>query len=238
MIKKGGRRIVEALVVALGVGLPAGASTTAAQVYVSLQGGASFWADADTTIRAAGGGGTGTSTGRAEYGTGFGAAGAVGYGVQNARFELELSARGADIDRMSGSGGVRVGGVTKTFNGSLSDSDVTAAAALANIWYDVATGTAWRPFAGVGVGVARVNLSIGRTDTGWASDFDDTNTVFAFQGGLGIGYEITPKIMANVSYRYFETSTPNFKATIAGADVTAQTEVKVQTVFAGVLVKF
>jgi opacity protein-like surface antigen len=238
MIKKSGRRIVETLGVALCLGVPASASTAAAQVYVSLQGGASFWSDADTTIRAAGGGGTGTSTGRAEHATGFGAAGAVGYGVQNARFEIELSARGADIDRMSGSGGVRVGGVTKTFNGSLSDTDLTAVAALANIWYDVNTGTAWRPFAGVGAGLARVTLTIGRTDTGWASDFDDTNTVFAYQAGLGLGYEITPKIVANVSYRYFETSTPNFKSTIAGADVTAQTEVKVQTVFAGVLVKF
>jgi len=158
--------------------------------------------------------------------------------VQNARFELELSARGADIDRFSGSGSVRVGGVTKSFNGSLADSDVTALGLMANVWYDFDTGTAWRPFAGVGAGLARVNLTIGRADTGWASDFDDTNTVFAFQAGFGIGYEITPKFAASVSYRYFETSTPNFKATIAGADVTAQTEIKVQTVFAGLLVKF
>lgn len=234
MIMRHGIRIVG---VALCVGWLAVASEAAAQVYVSVHAGGSAWSDGDTTISARSGG-TGRSTGTAEHAIGFGAAGAVGYALQNARLELEVSARGADIDKISGSGSVRVGGVTKTFNGSLAASDLMAVAFMANVWHDIDTGTPWRPFAGVGVGFARVNLTIGRTDTGWASDFDDTDTVFAFQAGLGIGYEITPKIMANLSYRYFETSTPGFSQTISGAIVSAQTEVKVQNLFAGILLKF
>jgi opacity protein-like surface antigen len=214
------------------------ASGAKAQVYVSGNVGGSFMEDSETTIAAAGGGGSGAATLMAESKIGPGATGAVGYAFRNGRVELEMSYRSAEIDKFAGSGSVTVGGVTKTFPASATDSDLTALAVMTNAWYDFETGTPWRPFAGVGFGGARVNMTVGAADTGFASDFDDSDIVFAFQVGLGIGYEITPRVMASLTYRYFTTSTPTLRSTISGAEVSAQTEVDIQNLFAGLLVKF
>jgi len=209
-----------------------------AQYYVSGNFGAILIDDGDTQLQAAGPGASGEITVRPEFKAGLGATGAVGRAFGNGRTELEISYRSADVDRISGSGSVTVGGVAKTFPASLSDTDLTALAFMLNVWYDFDTGTSWRPFAGAGIGAARVNLHIGRTDTGFASDFDHTDTVAAFQVGFGIGYEITPQVRADLSYRYFMTSNPSLATTIAGANVSVKPEIDIHNLFAGLMVKF
>jgi opacity protein-like surface antigen len=220
------------------LGAANGATDAVAQFYVSGNFGGIFPENGETEIETPSGGAAGTAKVHAEYKTGFAATGAVGYGMGNGRLELEVSYRHAEVDRFSGSDSLTVGGVTKVFPASASDTDLSALAFMANAWYDFETGTPWRPFAGAGFGGARVNMTVGAADTGFASDFDDSDIVFAFQVGLGIGYEITKRIRADLSYRYFTTSQPSLQTTIAGTDVSARTEIDMHNLFAGLTVKF
>jgi len=137
--------------------------------------------------------------GEIEFDTGFGINGAVGYGIGNVRLEGELSYRTADMDKLSGT--ATIGSLTLSGSGDVS-GDVTSLGLMANVWYDIETGTKWVPFIGAGIGLANVDAEI----EGESED----DTVFAYQVGAGIGYEISDSTTATLGYRYFATSDPDF----------------------------
>jgi len=88
------------------------------------------------------------------------------------------------------------------------DGDISGFAFMANAWYDIDTGTNWIPYLGGGVGVARVSADVSFAGIEIA---DDSDTVFAWQIGGGVGYEVSPGIVVSADYRYLATTDPEFE---------------------------
>lgn len=164
--------------------------------YSSLSGGAAFLSDAD--LEEAG------ITGEATFDTGFGIVGALGrswpgLALGTLRTELEVGYRLNDVDEISAMG------VTV----SAGDADVSALSGMANVAFDLATGTGIRPYVLAGVGVA--HLSLDSDDLG----IDESDTVLAYQAGVGVGFDITTSSTLFGGYRFFGTADPEFDGTEA-----------------------
>ena len=123
---------------------------------------------------------------------GFAGGIALGYGFsKNIRVEGELAYQENDVD-------------TGSYNGDTEndlDSDVTSLALLCNSYYDFENSSSFTPFITAGIGVANINVS---TPIGDAED-----TVFAYQVGGGVAYDITEKTALDLTYRYFATEDPS-----------------------------
>jgi len=151
--------------------------------------GANWLRDADV-------GGSGVANSKAEFDRGWAGAAAVGYGLGNGfRLEGELGYRSNDVDKVGGASG---GG------------DVSQWSLMGNALYDIQTGTAFTPYVGVGLGGVRIDVDGGRTFTGGRTINDD-DTVFAYQGILGVAYSLAPQWKLDLSYRYFASLDPSFK---------------------------
>ena len=102
-----------------------------------------------------------------------------------------------------------------TINGSFS-----MLAFMANVDYDFDTGSQWVPYVGGGLGVATISLDT--ESAGGVSLADDSDTVFAYQVGAGIGYEFPLEegrsITVSLDWRYFGTQTPTFKGSVTGTE--------------------
>lgn len=114
----------------------------------------------------------------------------------NTRYELELMYRETDFDSLSNAA-LAPGG----FGGS-----VESYVAMANAYYDFETGSRWRPYVGFGLGVAQQNFDSVTINT------DDDDTVFAYQGMVGMSYTLEPYNYTHVGfgYRYFGTADPSY----------------------------
>lgn len=191
-----------------GVGLAAVPSAKA-QWYISANAGGNILSDADTTDSFTVMGVGVTGKGDTEFDNGFGLTGAVGYSSGNFRVEAEFSYRKNDLDKLT-INSVAVAGVLFTGLGTFDlDGDTTALGFMANGWYDFYTGTRWVPFVGAGLGVARLNIDI-ESIAGIPTIYDESDTVLAYQAGVGLGYKVTPKTIVSLSYRFFGTADPEF----------------------------
>ncbi len=76
-------------------------------------------------------------------------------------------------------------------------------AVMGNVYYDFNAGGTWVPYIGAGAGIAFEKVS--------ALNAQDNNTVFAYQGIVGMGYNIDPTWRVNLEGRYFGTSTPTLQ---------------------------
>src|SRR3546814_19180655 len=83
---------------------------------------------------------------------------------------------------------------------------------MVNALYDFDTGTPFTPYAGVGIGAARTKVK----------DID-SKTLFAYQGILGVSYDVTDELKAYLDYRYFATADLQ-GTTPAGPDVDVENE--------------
>ncbi len=72
---------------------------------------------------------------------------------------------------------------------------------MGNLLYDFRFGSPIVPYIGAGAGVAFVNTS--------ALGASISNTVFAYQGIIGVGYQIDPSWRVNIDGRYFGTTNIN-----------------------------
>jgi opacity protein-like surface antigen len=130
----------------------------------------------------------GFGSGDLESDAGFNLGAVMGYKwVMGFRAEGEISYRQNDLDNLDG---VPVIG------------DLSALAFMGNGWFDFHNGTPWIPYVGGGLGVASITLDSGG---------NDSDAVFAWQIGGGIGYEFLPGIVASVDYRFLATSDPSFE---------------------------
>lgn len=133
----------------------------------------------------------GAAFGELETDAGFNFGAVIGHKwAMGLRAEGEISYRQNDMDKVSGPFGGLVTG------------DLSAFAFMGNAWYDFHTGTPWIPYAGGGLGIARITVDV--------PGFDESDTVFAWQIGGGVGYEFTPGIVVSADYRYLATSDPSF----------------------------
>lgn len=169
-----------------------GATHAAAGPYVSASGGAAFLADSDLEVNGVGGV-------EAEFDTGFGVTGAVGWAsdtmtMGTLRTEVELGYRKNDVDKFTGPGGTAASG----------GADVSALSGMGNVALDLDTGTTFQPYVMGGVGLANVEFDSP------ADGFEDDDTVFAFQLGAGINVPVGGVTLFG-GYRFFGTSDPEFK---------------------------
>ena len=91
---------------------------------------------------------------------------------------------------------------------------------MANVDYDFDTGSRWVPYVGGGLGVA--TISIDTEDANGNSFADDSDTVFAYQVGAGLGYEFPLEegrsVTVSLDWRYFGTQDPTFKGDLTGTE--------------------
>jgi outer membrane autotransporter protein len=83
-----------------------------------------------------------------------------------------------------------------------------------NAYYDIATGTKFTPYVGVGLGAAFIKAKGNFFSGVYNYPIDSrTATNFAWNIGLGLGYQITNNIALDASYRYVDLGKANTKWT-------------------------
>jgi outer membrane protein OmpA-like peptidoglycan-associated protein len=124
------------------------------------------------------------------FNTGFVAGGTVGYDFLGPRVEVEGVYR-------ENTGTLTVSGFSGTAGANFSQ-----VAIMGNAYYDFLAGSSIVPYIGAGAGVAFLNAgALGSTQQ---------STQFAYQGILGVGWNIDQTFRLNVEGRYYGTTTPNF----------------------------
>jgi len=139
---------------------------------------------------------------------------ALGYRFQsfptpdfNTRVEIQGGASESEPESIEPRGllATRVGSTDKV----LFDADnLHSFYGMANLWVDYGLGDSWLVTAGGGLGAALIRWD--RTRLGGTVILDDSDVVLAYQGGLGLGYEIIKDLVISVDYRYFATADPQF----------------------------
>ncbi len=188
-------------------------------LYITLQGGLNLLSD--SSISSSVGDAVGGAS-EAEFRSGFTVGGALGSiyrfrGNAGREFrlrpELDLSYRSNNVDSFT---------FTTADGQSVSMSgvgDVSALSGLANVWVDAPQLGAVRPYAGGGIGISHIKLD----DTGVRADgFDfsfanDSDNVFTWQLGAGVGIELTQEMSLGVDYRWLMTQDPEFSDSTGSA---------------------
>jgi outer membrane protein OmpA-like peptidoglycan-associated protein len=86
-------------------------------------------------------------------------------------------------------------------NTEVLDGDVRAWAAMFNLYYDFNRGGRLEPYVGLGVGAARLNASA--VFNAGNDEFDDDDTVAAYQAMAGVAIGLTDRLDLDIGYRYF-----------------------------------
>ena len=115
--------------------------------------------------------------------TGFAAGGVVGYDFVGPRVEIE----GVYRNNTNNTG----------YPGLAISNQINQVAVLANLLYDFSPGSVITPYIGAGAGIAFVdsNSSLGSTQ-------------FAYQGIVGLGWNVTDQFRVNLDGRYYGTTNP------------------------------
>jgi OmpA-OmpF porin, OOP family len=122
--------------------------------------------------------------------TGWAAGGVVGYDFVGPRVELEGMYRSNSTSQafFSGSRGLV--------------SQINQVSAMANLLYDFTPGSTITPYVGAGAGVAFVD-----------GDSSLSSTQFAYQGIVGLGWNVDTNFRVNLDGRYYGTSNPTVSGT-------------------------
>jgi len=121
---------------------------------------------------------------------------AVGYDYgNNIRAELEIAYQKNDSSNLTG--------------------DTSSTALLLNGYYNLTSEGAFTPFMSGGLGFAKVEMNDVNVPRSGIPRLNNSDTVFAYQLGLGIGYAVNKKVTVDVKYRYFATSDANVDAATA-----------------------
>lgn len=157
------------------------------------------------------------------YDTGYAFRAAVGaYRAPQVRTELELGYRTVRFDKLSvnNDGGLGAAAGTAPLSGTtVASGRYNAISAMLNAYYDYDTGTAWHPYIDAGIGAAR--LMFHHVTGAGVQVADAKDLVFAYQFGIGIGYDLTKSLTIAADYRYFTTLDPTFRDAV-GANFTSE----------------
>jgi outer membrane protein OmpA-like peptidoglycan-associated protein len=123
---------------------------------------------------------------------GYGVLGQLGYGFGPVRVEGELGWRSNDVDK-----------VKQPFNGASGGGSLDAASAMANVYYDIATGTRFTPFIGAGVGA--VDVSADKIRANGVTFSDNDHIAPAYQGIAGVSYALDDHLSLKADYHYLHT---------------------------------
>jgi outer membrane immunogenic protein len=180
--------------------------------YVGAQAGSRMLEDAENS----GSGADITSTTK----NGYSLAGSAGYRFGSGlRTDAELAYghNGLGDLRIRADGGLGAALGLGSFNGATlkANGHLSAVSLLGNAWYDIDLGKL-KPYFGGGLGGA--NISAGNVSVGPVTIANNRDTVFAFQLGAGVGYELLPAIVLTMDYRYLRTSDPTFRDLVLGTN--------------------
>lgn len=205
----------------------ASAQTPGPQWYGGVSGGANFANDIEFFSGALG------ANIDTEFDTGFAVSGVIGadfgdvwqYG--GVRVEAEIAYRANDVD------------VHKTGGASLagSDGDVTSLSGMVNVMHDFLPGSDFRPYVGVGLGVAQVSYNDFGV-TAIPDVLDDEDTVFAYQAIVGASYALSPTLALTGDYRYFATDDPEVTLSAGAGGNTTDAEYDSHTLMVGLRYSF
>ena len=134
-----------------------------------------------------------------DFDVGYGLSGAVGYHWGLFRVEGEINYAESDIDEFE------VVGIGVSGSG-----DVNSLGFMANAFKDFEISDGWQVYLGGGIGYAIV--SIDHATVAEIPLANDDDSVFAYQLGTGIGYQMSPAMALSLNYRYFATLDPEFNA--------------------------
>ena len=123
---------------------------------------------------------------------GYAGLGQVGYGFGPIRIEGELGWRANGVDK-----------VTQPFNNASGGGSLDAASAMANVYYDISTGTRFTPYIGLGAGGVDVNADRIRANGTTFSNND--HIAPAYQGIVGASYALDDNLSLKADYRYLHT---------------------------------
>ena len=205
-------------------------------------------------------------TARAEtkHKTGFKLAGVVGYEFGNGlRVEGELFLARAGVDKLTYSGpaaggtAIPIGAIDVPVSGTAGQLGV-----LANVWYDVDTGSDWVPFVGGGVGLMRVDYGNVEYDgnalaqtiadvqaraagqpsqplpPGFVPALSTTDTVFAWHIGAGVGYRLNDNIILQAGYRLQAAGAAEFEGRNSFGSAHSETDMRVHFLEIGLRYRF
>lgn len=104
------------------------------------------------------------------------------------------------------------GGTTSSTTSAMASGDITTFSIMANVWFDLGGNTGnLHPYIGGGVGFATVDLDAGPV-------ISDSDSAFAYQVGVGIGWEMPDSnTRINIEYRFFAADGLEFDRTSAFA---------------------
>jgi opacity protein-like surface antigen len=130
--------------------------------------------------------------------------------ANNIRIEGEIGEKGVTTDK--------IWAATSTHDNY--DSTVSLANFMVNGYYDIKTATfgGFTPYFGGGLGVAVLMTSDANTFDGRILN-ESADAVFAYQAGVGIAYDVTPKVTLDFGYRYFGTTEGSFEEAATNNDV-------------------
>jgi len=146
----------------------------------------------------------------------------IGYNFGNFRLEVEGGYRNSDIDNLT-AGAFGVAGVFLA-----TDGDLTTMSGMANAVVDLPIEGPLTPFLLGGVGFANHEVEISRI-ANTSVNFKDDDTVFAYQLGAGLAYEIGDKAALTMQYRWMGSE----DYTVADATASDEVEYDSHTVMVG-----
>ncbi len=142
---------------------------------------------------------SGTGTFNFDFNTGYGALATLGYDLREdfphigiGRVEIEAAYRSNGLDEVSFAQATLP-----------TEGDVRVASLMLNTFGEYRDTLPMLPYIGGGIGLARVELDGVRF--GDTLLFDDSDTVFAWQVGAGIGWQAARNLVLDLGYRYFST---------------------------------
>ena len=147
------------------------------------------------------------------FDTGYGVSGSYGYDTGKVwslgafRPEIEVGYNKSDVDGHTLNGG-------STLDGSAGDVDTFYL--MANVIHDFDTGTSFLPYAGVGLGYAHVSYN-GFGVSAIPDVLDDSDGALAYQGIVGLGYQLSQQLTLTLDYRYFATQDLDVKTAVGNS---------------------
>lgn len=136
---------------------------------------------------------------------GFGAALAFGREFGQFRVEGELAYQGADIDEIN--------------NVSIVDGDYDLTTVMVNGYYELPVYDAFSVYAMAGVGIAKLSVDV-------TGVMDESDQAFAYKAGVGMTYNFTEEIAADLGYEYLGVADTDVADSFSGHNVVGSVRFK------------
>ena len=251
--------------------VPTAAQTADSPWYLGFQVPVMFIDDSESTTKGSQFGQVGyEARATSEYKAGFKFAGMLGYEFGGGfRVEGELFFARAEVDKLSYAGvTVTLGENTIPVPGNVDvpvSGSAKQAGAMANLWFDIPTGTDWTPYIGGGLGLIRVDqaglkydpdtllqetlknpalapalsqLPPGAVQALDVPEISTTDTQLAYHFGAGVGYRLNDRTTLQIGYRFQTASDFEFDGRNAQGAIDVKTGLQAHLFEIGARMRF